>query len=442
VHVCVLFPASATSSSPVTCGPLPVPPALQFALLCSCRLFLSVPPPSQVHYDNPEGLTGVVDDSSAVLLHLTDTPRRLEAGTINIGDPFVTLGGQVVESGRNYTIKCPSECTSQLAEPLTVYDSFLHAHRTALYLFTNQFRNNTLLRTLEGSQYWSNDHQRSTLFAEADLLPGDELEITGMYDTRKLDAARAANASDAEPPTVWGLGTPDEMLMSFIFVYPRPLRAGGTFNDTISYCGLVPAGADGSWATMCTNGLAFEEGTSVLAVDPLTENGRAGWGTPFGGAPQCATAGGADKDADGDDDASECFPASATVTVAGRGAVRMDALRLGDAVLTADGTYSRVYLWSHADAAAESTFVAITTGAPVGATNATCAPAAAAAAAGTTHTLTVSSGHLLPVHGFADAVAAGTITPGAALVSPTGAPRPVLAVASVVGRGLFHPHTL
>lgn len=154
MHVCVLFPASATSSSPVTCGPLPVPPALQFALLCSCRLFLSVPPPSQVHYDNPEGLTGVVDDSSAVLLHLTDTPRRLEAGTINIGDPFVTLGGQVVESGRNYTIKCPSECTSQLAEPLTVYDSFLHAHRTALYLFTNQFRNNTLLRTLEGSQYW------------------------------------------------------------------------------------------------------------------------------------------------------------------------------------------------------------------------------------------------------------------------------------------------
>jgi len=78
----------------------------------------------------------------------------LEAGSINIGDPSIALGGQVVESDRNYTIACPSGCTSQLAEPLTIFHSFLHAHRTALYLFTNQFRNNTFLRTLEGSRYW------------------------------------------------------------------------------------------------------------------------------------------------------------------------------------------------------------------------------------------------------------------------------------------------
>jgi len=111
-------------------------------------------PISQVHYDNPEGLTGVVDDSSSVLLHFTDVPREQEAGTINIGDPNVVLFGQTVESGRNYTIRCPAECTSQLAQPLTVYNSMLHAHRTALYLFTNQFRNGTFLRTLEGTRFW------------------------------------------------------------------------------------------------------------------------------------------------------------------------------------------------------------------------------------------------------------------------------------------------
>jgi len=244
------------------------------------------------------------------------------------------------------------------------------------------------------------------------------------------------------------------MLMSFFFVYPRPRRAGGLPDDTINYCGLMPTDPKGPRATMCTNGVAFERGTSVLAIDPLSENGRAGWGTPFGGPTQCAVADGADQDPDGKDDAPECFPASATVTTADGRAVRMDALRLGDAVLTADGTYSRVYLWSHADADAEATFVAITTGAPVGATNATCVAAAAAAAAtapsaaatapsaAPTHTLTVSAGHLLPLHGAADAVAAGTLTAGMALVSPAGGPRPVLAVAPVRGRGLFHPHTV
>jgi len=425
----------------------------------------------QVHYDNPAGLTGVVDDTSAVLLHFTDTPREHEAGTINIGDPQTVLAGQRVESGVNYTFTCPSACTSQLAEPLTIYDSRLHAHRTALYLFTNQYRNGTFLRTLEGARFWSNDHQRQTMFAPAELLPGDELEITGTYDASKLDAARAAGAPDAEPPLVWGLATPDEMLISFIFVYPRPRRAGAPRNDTINYCGLVLAGADGQRLTGCSNGHSFVAGTSLLPMDPLSANGRgAGWAPAFGGPPQCAVAakGGAAPPpptappaptlpptptvgGDGDDE-SECFPASATVTVAGRGAVRMDAVRRGDAVLAGDGTYSRVYLWSHADAAAEATFVTLTTvadgdgavvappAAVVGANGTT--GAACAAATGGAHTLTVSAGHLLPVHGAAAPVAASAVAVGDALVGPTGAPRRVTAVASAVGRGLYHPHTI
>jgi Copper type II ascorbate-dependent monooxygenase, N-terminal domain len=35
----------------------------------------------QVHYDNPDGKEGVVDSTSGVLLHTTDTPRKLDAGT-------------------------------------------------------------------------------------------------------------------------------------------------------------------------------------------------------------------------------------------------------------------------------------------------------------------------------------------------------------------------
>lgn len=132
-----------------------------------------------IHYNSPDGLTGVVDRNSSVRLHCTDEPRALEAGTINIGDPNTELVGQPVSVDRNYTVVCPCECTSQLASRITIYNSALHAHRTALYLFTNQYRKGTFLRTLEGAACWSSDHQRPTLFKEADLVPGDRLEVTG-----------------------------------------------------------------------------------------------------------------------------------------------------------------------------------------------------------------------------------------------------------------------
>ncbi|KAK1864150.1 hypothetical protein I4F81_006700 [Pyropia yezoensis] len=258
--------------------PLIMPPEAGFPVSEVERFYIL-----QVHYDNPDGLTGVVDRNSSVRLHFTDEPRAQEAGTINIGDPNVARFGQPVASDRNYTVACPGECTSQLAGPLTIYNSVLHAHRTALYLFTNQYRNGTFLRTLEGSAFWSNDHQRNTLFERADLLPGDRLEVTGSYDTAKIDAA------GEEPPVTWGLGTPQEMLMSFLFVYPRPLRAeAASPNDTISYCGLVVVDEEGTPGTMCTNGQNLTPGVGVLPVNPLSDNGPVGWSPAFGGAPTCA----------------------------------------------------------------------------------------------------------------------------------------------------------
>ncbi|GAB0493620.1 hypothetical protein MMPV_004905 [Pyropia vietnamensis] len=326
----------------------------------------------------------MVDRNSSVRLHFTDEPRAQEAGTINIGDPNVVLAGLPVVSDRNYSIACPSECTSQLATPLTIYNSILHAHRTALYLFTNQYRNGTFLRTLEGTAFWSNDHQRDTLFETADLLPGDRLEVTGSYDTAKIDAA------GDEPPVTWGLGTPQEMLMSFLFVYPRPLRAGATApTDTISYCGLVLVDKEGTPGTMCTDGQNLTPGVGILPGNPLSDNGAVGWSPAFGRAPTCAVAsdsdnGGGSSGGGGspavdessspstspspspspsatDGDESACFPADATATVLGRGEVAMADLRIGDALLTADGSYSPIYLWSHADAAAMAPFLAITT---------------------------------------------------------------------------------
>ncbi|GAB0498731.1 hypothetical protein MMPV_010079 [Pyropia vietnamensis] len=122
--------------------------------------------------------------------------------------------------------------------------------------------------------------------------------------------------------------------------------------------------------------------------------------------------------ADGSDDESACFPSSARVMSPSRGSIRMDALRVGDAVAAGVGgvVVSDVYLFTHADPATRSRFVVLTT--------------------------VVSPGHY--VH-LADGrtAAARTVRVGDALVdASTGGAAPVTAVSAVVAAGLYNPQTL
>lgn len=138
------------------------------------------------------------------------------------------------------------------------------------------------------------------------------------------------------------------------------------------------------------------------------------------------------------DDDAVCFPAAATVDVVGRGRVAMADLRVGDVVAVGGGrSPSPVYAFSHADAAAVSTFVSLTTAA--GAGN---AAGGGSAAAGTPPaTLRLSPGHYLPVNGRL--AAAKTVVVGDILAAgPAGEPVTVTSVEQVVGRGLFNPHTV
>lgn len=130
------------------------------------------------------------------------------------------------------------------------------------------------------------------------------------------------------------------------------------------------------------------------------------------------------------DDGSACFPAAATLRRPGGEAVSMDALAVGDDVAVGGGHASRVYLFSHADAAAVSSMVELTT-----------------AAAGT---LTASADHLVYVvsrdgrPGDRTAVAADTVAPGDVLVSDRAdaAAATVVSVGRVRAVGLYAPHTL
>lgn len=66
-----------------------------------------------------------------------------------------------------------------------------------------------------------------------------------------------------------------------------------------------------------------------------------------------------EDDDEDDDGGSACWPASALVTLPGGEQRRMDELEIGDVVAVSPGLFSTVYLFTHRDAEAESTFVRI-----------------------------------------------------------------------------------
>ncbi|GAB0494335.1 hypothetical protein MMPV_005627 [Pyropia vietnamensis] len=127
------------------------------------------------------------------------------------------------------------------------------------------------------------------------------------------------------------------------------------------------------------------------------------------------------------DDGSACFPAAATLRRPDGEAVTMGSLRVGDEVAVGGGLHSRVYFFSHSDAAGVTSMVTLTT-----------------AGAGT---LTVSADHLVYVMsldgGHRRAVAADAVTLGDVLVSDRadGAASTVVAIGRARSMGLYAPHT-
>jgi desert hedgehog len=322
------------------------------------------------------------------------------------------LRGEKVQSKVNYTIECPAECLSQLAGPVTIYNSFLHSHLTGKQMWTNLYRDGEDVKTIEGTAFWSNGNQRPTLFEKTELRPGDKLVIGANYDTSKRDAS-------GDEPVVWGLGTKDEMLMSFLFVYPRPARKGGA--GFLNYCGFGALNA-----SVCTDGLTLEPGVDVLDGAPLKigDGDDPGFSTEFGGAAQCQVAGKSD-DAAGkkkSKDDNSCFPADAVVQLESGATKRMDELAVGDRVLVAEGTYDTVFMFTHkvSDGASRA-FVRLTTDSGA--------------------SITATPGHYIFVAGRG-MVAASTVCVGDGLRLGAGGVAAVVRAEGVVGRGLYNPQTV
>jgi len=116
---------------------------------------------------------------------------------------------------------------------------------------------------------------------------------------------------------------------------------------------------------------------------------------------------------------SSCFPANATVSLADGSTKTMSALEIGDKVLTENGEYSDVYMFSHRLTDSRSAFVRIAAGG---------------------HSLMLTANHYLYVN---DKLAvASTVKVGDKVKGHDGSDITVTSVEAAWADGLYNPHTM
>ncbi|EDO42991.1 predicted protein, partial [Nematostella vectensis] len=164
----------------------------------------------EVHYDNPEKLTGRFD-SSGVRFYYTDKLRLYDSGTWSVGDSVNTW--MMVPPKQEEWISeghCPHQCTKQLLENTTlpekginVFASFLHTHLAGkatvmLCVFHVRFLPTLLPQEIQA------------LPLERHIRPGDDVIHYCKYNTM-----------DRQKTVFGGFGTKDEMCINFMLYYPR-----------------------------------------------------------------------------------------------------------------------------------------------------------------------------------------------------------------------------
>jgi len=168
----------------------------------------------EIHYDNPEHRSDIVD-SSGFRVWYTQTLRENDIAVLWLGALTNPLGlFMVPDTVSTYTGFCTSNCTASKlpTEGVTAFASFLHAHKVGYAITLRHVRDGVELEPLEINEHYDFDYQQTTVFDETvTLLPGDQFFVECTYDT-----------TDREEMVLAGLGSKQEMCIGFVYVYPAP----------------------------------------------------------------------------------------------------------------------------------------------------------------------------------------------------------------------------
>ncbi|KAJ3025112.1 UNVERIFIED_CONTAM: hypothetical protein HDU68_007452 [Siphonaria sp. JEL0065] len=203
----------------------------------------------QIHYNNPNGLSGIVDNSGLRLFY-TNVLRIFDIGILTLGNYSIDISG----NNENYTETnwnvCPSTCTKQFPTNLTVVSTAFHMHTLGYNITTRHIRNGHELIPLGVRQYYDFSFQSATgpLDPAAVIMPGDALLTKCTY---------IPTAGMRTNRTKFGESTSDEMCFDFLTYYPAMTSIDTCLSDPddpYGFCATDALVANATVSQMFTNG--------------------------------------------------------------------------------------------------------------------------------------------------------------------------------------------
>jgi len=160
----------------------------------------------QMHYNNPNQLTGIVDDSG-VELTLTTELREHDMTTLLTGAPTNSIL-RIPPKQTRFAVRI--EATLKLASTVKAFSTALHAHQVGNYVEAWLIRDGVVICSLGTEDPYNFNFQSfQPLPQEAELRVGDVVRLVCTYNTMSRDTC-----------TYGGDGSQDEMCIHIMAVYP------------------------------------------------------------------------------------------------------------------------------------------------------------------------------------------------------------------------------
>jgi Copper type II ascorbate-dependent monooxygenase, C-terminal domain/Copper type II ascorbate-dependent monooxygenase, N-terminal domain len=214
----------------------------------------------EIHYDNPELLDDIVDNSGVRIYYVKES-RPIQVGIFDIGDPLVELAYEPVGAGvREHTFDCGGGC-SAMAIPdsgVTVIRSTFHMHKTGIQASNEQIRNGTVVN--KAAVEFFDFAQQGDHLVQADpfkVFPGDSFRV------------RCSYRSPSDGTVIFGPASSNEMCIASLLYYPRQTLEEYQLPWSCGYQYVDPCSANYSSRTLADVGeLERTFGQTLLQANP------------------------------------------------------------------------------------------------------------------------------------------------------------------------------
>jgi hypothetical protein len=178
----------------------------------------------QVHYNNPNGLAGLVD-RSGVLMEITSTTRQYSAAFLIVGIQNNAIS--IPPNKDNYGMESDKVTVPSSLNGKIIFSSVLHMHLLGKRIWTRVWRDGQVLNDpATGTDILGHTDSYDYNFQHFDdraltLQTGDQLSTTCIFENTVERGLNFGNPNAAAGRTVTGgESTQQEMCLSFVAYYP------------------------------------------------------------------------------------------------------------------------------------------------------------------------------------------------------------------------------